>query len=156
MTRRSPRWRAPPPKVLSLPTSKHVELCYGFEGKAYIHLPVSAFGVEFVLVDEQRRTRWVPMSDNFRLDDAVDEDCTGWWILGWRFRDGMQRHGEYDAVDPELADLERLRTPNTLPTPWHSTPVDWQVPSPPLNQRESKPQDEPSKGSASRSRRPRS
>ena len=35
MVRRT-RWRAPPPKVLSLPTSKHTELCYAFEGKAHL------------------------------------------------------------------------------------------------------------------------
>jgi hypothetical protein len=32
MARRSPRWCKPPPKVLSTPQSKHVELCYALEG----------------------------------------------------------------------------------------------------------------------------
>jgi len=36
MVRRTKRWRAPPPKVLSLPTSKHTELCYAFEGRRTI------------------------------------------------------------------------------------------------------------------------
>jgi hypothetical protein len=37
MVRRTTRWRKPPPKVLSLPTSQRTELCYAFEGKADYH-----------------------------------------------------------------------------------------------------------------------
>ena len=44
MLRRTRRWRAPPPKVLSLPTSKHTELCYAFEGNAYAGDSVSMRG----------------------------------------------------------------------------------------------------------------
>jgi hypothetical protein len=37
MVRRTTRWRKPPPKLLSLPTSQRTELCYAFEGKAEHH-----------------------------------------------------------------------------------------------------------------------
>jgi len=35
MARRTRRWRKPPPKVLSLPASKHTELCHAFARKAH-------------------------------------------------------------------------------------------------------------------------
>ena len=51
MGRRTRRWRAPPPKVLSLPTSTHTELCYAFEGKAHHHGPLRGERVELLLID---------------------------------------------------------------------------------------------------------
>jgi len=36
MVRRTTRWRIPPAKVLSLPTSQRIEFCYAFEGKAHL------------------------------------------------------------------------------------------------------------------------
>ena len=41
MVRRTTRWRIPPIKVLSLPTSQRIEFCYAFEGKAHYHGPSS-------------------------------------------------------------------------------------------------------------------
>lgn len=37
----------------------------------------------------------------------VDEDCDG-----WRLPSGSLRHGDYDVVDPDLADFDRLPVPN--------------------------------------------
>jgi hypothetical protein len=103
MVRRTRRWRAPPPKVLSRPTSKHTELCYAFEGKAHIFGPLNG----------ERRTRWVNSRPDASLIYPVNEDVDGWHILGWRLPSGELRHGEHDVVDPELADINRLPRPNT-------------------------------------------
>jgi hypothetical protein len=54
MVRRTKRWRAPPPKVLSLPTSKHTELCYAFQGKAHHHGPLRGERTELLLIDQDR------------------------------------------------------------------------------------------------------
>jgi hypothetical protein len=113
MPRRSPRWRNPPPKVLSLPTSKRVEHCYAFEGKAHHHHPLAGEAVELLLIDAARNTAWVASPAKFSLLlYPVDEDVTGWRIVGWRLPGGGLRHGEYDAVDPELCDFDRLPRPN--------------------------------------------
>jgi hypothetical protein len=115
MVRRTRRWRAPPPKVLSLSTSKRAELCYAFEGKAHIFGPLNGERVELLLIDQERRTRWVissprPYLISYPVDD---EECDGWRVLGWRLPSGELRHGDYDVVDPELADIDRLPRPNT-------------------------------------------
>lgn len=112
MVRRTRRWRTPHPKVLSLPTSQRTEHCYAFEGKAHYHGPLSGERVELLLIDQERRTRWVssPASSSRRY--PVDGHCDGWRILGWRLPDGQLRHGEYDVVDPDLADVDRLPVPN--------------------------------------------
>ena len=112
MSRRTKRWRAPPPKILSLPTSKHTELCYAFEGKAHHHGPLVGECVELLLIDQERRTRWVESPAKYSPLYPVDEDVDGWRVLGWRLPSGQLRHGDYDVVDPELADLERLPEPN--------------------------------------------
>ncbi len=82
MVRRTRRWRAPPPKVLSLPTSKQTELCYAFEGKAHHHGPLSGERVELLVVDQERHVRWVnsPVR-SYSVDYPVDEDCDGWRCL---------------------------------------------------------------------------
>jgi hypothetical protein len=113
MTRRTTRWRAPPQKVLSLPTSKRTELCYAFQGKAHIFGPLNGERVELLLIDHERRTRWVDSPVRaYLVDYPVDEDCDGWRVLGWRLPSGQLRHGDYDIVDPELADFDRLPVPN--------------------------------------------
>lgn len=61
MVRRTKRWRQPPPKVLSLSTSKHTELCYAFEGKAYTFHPLRGERAELLLIDQERRVRWVAL-----------------------------------------------------------------------------------------------
>lgn len=120
MARRSPRSRKPLRKVLSTSESKHVELCYALEGKAYTHLPKHGWSIEFLLIDSERRTRWVKMSSDVSRLYPVDEDCAGWRILGWRLVDGQPLHGDYDVVDPELADLTKLPEP---PNPGASKPI---------------------------------
>jgi hypothetical protein len=114
MVRRTTRWRIPPPKLLSLPTSQRIELCYAFEGKAHYHGPLIGEAAELLLIDRERRTRWVSSpalySPRYPVDVDVDE---GERVLGWRMPSGDLRHGDYDAVDPDLADLERLPVPNT-------------------------------------------
>jgi hypothetical protein len=113
MARRTKRWRAPPPKVLALPTSKHTELCYAFEGKAHHHGPLRGERVELLLIDQERHVRWVSSPADSSLRYPVDDDADGWHVLGWRLPGGELRHGEYDVVDPELADVDRLPRPNT-------------------------------------------
>ena len=121
MVRRTKRWRAPPPKVLSLPTSKHMERCYAFEGKAHYHGPLRGERAELLLIDQERHLRWVnsPVR-SYSVDYPVDEDCDGWRVLGWRLPNGELRHGDYDVVDPELADFDRLPMPNSKPSLGHS------------------------------------
>jgi hypothetical protein len=121
MVRRTRRWRKPPPKVLSLPTSQRTELCYAFEGKAHHQRPLQGERVELLLIDQERCTRWVnsPARSSLRL--PVDEDVDGWRVLGWRLPSGDLRHGDYDVVDPELADFDRLPVPNTKPYLEHSS-----------------------------------
>jgi len=119
MVRRT-RWRKPPPKVLSLPTSQRTELCYAFEGKAHTWGPLTGERVELLLIDQERHTRWVNSPAKLSPDYLVDEDCDGWRVLGWRLPSGELRHGDYDVVDPELADLDRLPVPNRKPVIGHS------------------------------------
>ncbi len=77
MIRRTKRWRAPPPKVLSLPTSKHTELCYTFDGKAHHHGPLRGERVELLLIDHERRVRWVSSPAEMLPIYPVDEDYDG-------------------------------------------------------------------------------
>ena len=120
MVRRTKRWRAPPPKVLSLPKSKHTELCYAFEGKAHTFGPLSGERVELLLIDQERLTRWVTSPADSSSRYPVDDDADGRRVLGWRLPSGQLRHGDYDVVDPELADFDRLPVPNTEPYLGHS------------------------------------
>jgi hypothetical protein len=113
MARRTRRWRSPPPKVLSTPTSKHTELCYVFEGKAHHHGPLRGERVELLLIDQERHVRWVDSPAHLSPIYPVEEDVDGWRVLGWRLPSGELRHDDYDVVDPELADFDRLPRPNT-------------------------------------------
>jgi hypothetical protein len=121
MVRRMKRWRAPPPKVLSVPTSKRTELCYAFEGKAHHQHPRPGERVELLLIDQERRTRWVDSPARFSSTYPVDEECDECRILGWRLPSGELRHGDYDIVDPELADFDRLPVPNVQPLTMFTT-----------------------------------
>ena len=120
MVRRTKHWRAPPPKVLSLPTSKHTELCYAFQGKAHHHGPLRGERVELLLIDQERHVRWVNSPADLSPIYPVEDDCDGWRVLGWRMPSGELRHGDYDVVDPELADFDRLPVPNTPMNLGHS------------------------------------
>ena len=77
--------------------------------------------MELLLIDQERHTRWVnsPVR-SYSVSYPVDEDCEGWRVLGWRLPSGELRHGEYDVVDPELADFDYLPTPNREPYLGHS------------------------------------
>lgn len=59
MFRRTRRWRAPPPKVLSLPTSERAIECYAIQGKAHHHRPLLGEVSALLLVNAQRETCWV-------------------------------------------------------------------------------------------------
>jgi hypothetical protein len=74
MVRRTKRWRAPPPKVPSLPTSRRTERCYAFEGKAHHHGPLLGERVQLLLIGQDRHTRWVNSPAKFSPDYPVDED----------------------------------------------------------------------------------
>jgi hypothetical protein len=113
MARRKSGWRPTEPKVLSTPASLRRELCYGSEGKGLHHTPLPGERVELLLIDEARRTRWVTSGPDSSKLYPVDGDVTGLRVLGWRLPDGALRHGDYDAVDPELADFAKLPRPNT-------------------------------------------
>ena len=49
----------------------------------------------------------------------VEEDVDGWRVLGRRLPSGDRRHGDYDVVDPHLAEFDRLPVPNTEPNLGH-------------------------------------
>jgi hypothetical protein len=89
MVRRTTRWRIPPIKVLSLPTSQRIEFCYAFEGKAHYHGPLIGEAAELLLIDRERRTWWVSSpalySPRYPVDADVDE---GERVLGWRMPNG--------------------------------------------------------------------
>lgn len=102
MVRRSPHWRKPAPKALS--STERVIACYAIEGKAYIHHPLSGeSGGELALINEQREIAVVPPNNELR-------------------------HGSYDVVDPDLADLSKLPTPNREPPRGPSTPAKYNPP----------------------------
>ena len=99
---------------LAVPGSRRVERCYAIHGKGRARPPLRSARIELVLVDEARDV-WNVLG--FHADagrftrDAVDRE-TGWRILGWRMADGTRPLGDYDAVDPELAQLDRLPSPD--------------------------------------------
>ena len=111
------RFKSPTMKFgvpLSVPGSRYVERCYAKHGKGHVHTPPRDAAIELVLIDESRRLRNVPghYGDGHRyLTDAAQVEC-GWRILGWRMADGSMPLGEYDAVDPELAQFDYLPVPN--------------------------------------------
>jgi hypothetical protein len=118
---------------LSVPGSLRVERCYGKHGKGYGGCPPRASNLELVLVDAERRLWTVdgyfPEPHKY-VTDAVGLNGEGWKILGWRMADGSMPLGDYDAVDPELAQFDYLPVPNAydgrdLPPssgPWPDTP----------------------------------
>lgn len=99
---------------LSVPGSRHVEHCYAAHGKGYARTPPRHSSIELVLVNAQRQLWRVagtfPEPHKY-LTDATTHD-SGWRILGWRMADGSMPLGEYDTVDPELAQVDYLPVPN--------------------------------------------
>ena len=99
---------------LSVPGSRYVEHCYGMHGKGFAGCPPEGSAIELVLVNTQRQLWRVsgtfPKRHDY-LTDATTHD-SGWRILGWRMADGSMPLGDYDAVDPELAQFDYLPCPN--------------------------------------------
>ena len=128
MVRRSTRWRSPPPKVLSLPTSACVIECYAIQGKGHHHRPLLGEVSELLLVNARRETCWVRNTGGYGSPYECREAPPGeWLVLGWRPCDGAprERAGDFDRVDPELADLDELRTINPGPS---AASLGWQTP----------------------------
>lgn len=95
---------------LAVPGSRRIERCYAMQGKGGGETPARNARVELVLVDDTRDVWNVlgfhPESHRF-MSDALDPE-SDWRILGWRMADGSRPLGDYDVVDPDLAQLERL------------------------------------------------
>lgn len=116
---------------LSVPGSRHVERCYGKHGKGFGGCPPRRSNLELILLNAERMLWTVdghfPEPHKY-VTDAVGPGGDGWKILGWRMADGSMPLGEYDAVDPELAQFDYLPVPNphdsqgprsgSAPGPW--------------------------------------
>lgn len=100
---------------LSVPGSRYVERCYAAHGKGFAGSPPRASELELILVNAQRQLWRVegffPEPHRY-VTDAVGLGGEGWRILGWRLADGSMPLGDYDAVDPELAQFDYLPVPN--------------------------------------------
>lgn len=110
---------------LSVPGSRYVEHCYGKHGKGYGGVPLHDSAIELILINAQRQLWTVEgyfPEPHAYLTDAVGTGGDGWKILGWRMADGSMPLGDYDAVDPELAQFDYLPVPNSVPARNHSTP----------------------------------
>jgi hypothetical protein len=115
MARRSPRWRKPPAKTLSLPTSTLVVECYAIEGKAYVHRPLFGEPATILLIDSTRSVFEAASRTEYGEHWPTEPLPPGdWRVLGWRLPDGTLRHGPHDRVDPELADFVSLPVPNRV------------------------------------------
>jgi len=99
---------------LSVPGSRYVELCYGKHGKAYAQTPPRHSEIELILMNENRQLWNVPgrYEDGHQYLTGAVNIQSGWRILGWRMADGSMPLGDYDEVDPELAQIEYLPEPN--------------------------------------------
>lgn len=107
MARRTPRWRTPPQKPLCSPSSARVIDCYAFEGKAYIFRPMLGEVVRLFVISPDLEVREVFSAGSYTSAIATDEVPKEWRVLGWR-PFGEPRHGEFDRVDPEMADVAKL------------------------------------------------
>jgi hypothetical protein len=109
---------------LSVAGSRYVEHCYGSHGKGYSGTPPRSSAIELILLNAQRQLWFVdgyfPEPHKY-LTDAAAPDA-GWRILGWRMADGSMPLGDYDAIDPELAQFDYLPLPNTRDARWHRVP----------------------------------
>jgi len=105
-------------KPLALPSSKRIERCYAKHGKAFAHSPPQGVAIELLLINACREIRVVigRCEDTHALmTDEIPREGGNWKILGWRMVDGSKPLGEYDAVDPELAQFAFLSGPNPAP-----------------------------------------
>jgi hypothetical protein len=58
------------------------------------------------------------------VTDALGLCGDGWKILGWRMADASMPLGDYDAIDPDLAQFDYLPVPNSPEARRHSIPPD--------------------------------
>ncbi|MGH8171560.1 MAG: hypothetical protein ACREPX_00340 [Rhodanobacteraceae bacterium] len=124
----SRRFKSPTMKFgvpLSVPGSRYVEHCYAKHGKAYGKTPPDGSTIELILINLQRQLWRVegffPHAHTYATD-AVGLGGDGWRILGWRMADETMPLGDYDAVDPDLAQFDYLPVPNAPASRNHSTP----------------------------------
>ncbi|HEY6943458.1 hypothetical protein [Dokdonella sp.] len=122
----------PPCRVpLAVAGSRRIERCYAMLGKGGSELPLRSARIELVLVDDARDV-WNVLGVRAEparfASDAVDRDA-GWRVLGWRMADGTRPLGDYDVVDPDLAQLERLPFPDPLPGVTSSSDGGWGDPT---------------------------
>ncbi len=105
-------------KPLALQSSKRIERCCAKHGKAFAHSPPQGVPIELLLINARREVRMVTgrcEETHTLMTDGVPGDRDKWKILGWRMADGFTPLGEYDAVDPDLAQFEFLSEPNPRP-----------------------------------------
>lgn len=92
---------------LAVPGSRRTERCYALQGKARGRNPGSNAHVELVLLDEERDVRNV-LGYHRAPGRFVCDVEPGWRVLGWRMADGSMPYGDYEQVDPELAQIHDL------------------------------------------------
>jgi len=115
----SRRFKSPTMKFgvpLSVPGSRYVEHCYGMHGKGYGHTPPRNSDIVLILINAQRQIwrvdAYFPGPHKY-VTDAVGLGGDGWKILGWKMTDGTMPLGDYDEVDPDLAQFDYLPVPNS-------------------------------------------
>ena len=95
---------------LAVPGSRRTERCYALHGKARDRDPGWNTQVELVLVDAERDVRNV-LGYHRTPDRFVCDVEPGWRVLGWRMANGSMPYGDYDHVDPDLAQIDVLPEP---------------------------------------------
>lgn len=99
---------------LAVAGSRYVEPCYGLHGKGYGAHPPRGADIDLILINPCRQLWFAcghfPGPHKYRTD-AVPAH-SGWRVLGWRMTDGSMPLGDYDAIDPELAQIDYLPSPN--------------------------------------------
>jgi len=92
---------------LAVPGSRRTERCYALQGKTRGRDPGANVLVELVLLDEERDVRNVLGYHRAQGRFVCDVE-SGWRVLGWRMADGSMPYGDYELVDPELAQIDQL------------------------------------------------
>jgi len=95
---------------LAVPGSRRTERCYALHGKARGRDPGWNAQVELVLLDGERDVRNV-LGYHRAPGRFVCDVEPGWRVLGWRMADGSLPYGDYEQVDPELAQIDGLPEP---------------------------------------------
>jgi hypothetical protein len=98
---------------LAVPGSRRIERCYALQSKARGRDPGWNTHVELVLLDGERDVRNV-LGYHRAPGHFVCDVEPGWRVLGWRMADGSMPCGDYDLVDPELAQIDTLPEPGCV------------------------------------------